>query len=113
MVFQYSGQGEFEKKSYAELWMGSHPSGPSSTMDGKLLGEVIKENKMNELSYLFKILSISKALSIQIHPNKKQAEELHVRDPKNYPDNSDKPELFLTLTPFKALMGFLTHEELQ
>ena len=61
---------------------------------------------------MFKILSISKPLSIQLHPNKKQAEELHAKDPKNYPDNNDKPELFLTLTPFKALVGFISTEEL-
>jgi mannose-6-phosphate isomerase class I len=31
------------------------------------------------------VLSVQKALSIQAHPNKKLAEQLHARDPKNYP----------------------------
>lgn len=90
--------------------MGNHASGPSQTIDGKPIGEVIKENNINDLVYLFKILSISKPLSIQIHPNKKQAEELHAKDPKNYPDDNDKPEMFLTITPFKALVGFINIE---
>ena len=37
------------------------------------------------LPFLFKVLSIRKALSIQAHPNKKLAEQLHSKDPKNYP----------------------------
>ena len=39
----------------------------------------------NKLPFLFKVLSISKALSIQAHPNKKLAEKLHAKDSKNYP----------------------------
>jgi len=38
-----------------------------------------------KLPFLFKVLSINKALSIQAHPNKKLAEKLHSKDPKNYP----------------------------
>ena len=38
-----------------------------------------------KLPFLFKVLSINKALSIQAHPNKKLAEQLHAKDPKNYP----------------------------
>lgn len=52
---------------YAELWMGDHSSGPSVLkLSGQELGQVYKER----LPYLFKVLSIRKALSIQVHPNK-------------------------------------------
>lgn len=45
----------------------------------------IFEKYGGKLPFLFKVLSIRKALSIQAHPNKKLAEELHARDPGNYP----------------------------
>lgn len=71
-----------EKKSYAELWMGTHPNGPSYIKKSSvLLGDYIKENSQvlgsdvqkifgHHLPFLFKVLSINKALSIQAHPNK-------------------------------------------
>jgi mannose-6-phosphate isomerase len=53
-----------------------------------------------------KVLSIGKALSIQAHPNKKLAEQLHARDSKNYPDDNHKPEMTIAITPFDGLCGF-------
>lgn len=56
-----------ESKPYAELWMGDHASGASLVKSsGEELGKVYKQR----LPYLFKVLSIRKALSIQVHPNK-------------------------------------------
>lgn len=69
-------------KPYAELWMGTHPNGPSIIIDRDvLLSEYIKDNldaigpevkkKFGVgVPFLFKILSIRKALSIQAHPKK-------------------------------------------
>jgi mannose-6-phosphate isomerase len=77
--------------------MGTHPSNPSKDVEtGRTLQELIEDNqelmgseiseKYNKkLPFLFKVLSINKALSIQAHPNKKLAEQLHSKDPKNYP----------------------------
>ena len=48
----------------------------------------ISERYGEKLPFLFKVLSIAKALSIQAHPNKKLAEQLHARDPRNYPGES-------------------------
>jgi mannose-6-phosphate isomerase len=45
----------------------------------------VTERYGGKLPFLFKVLSIQKALSIQAHPNKKLAEQLHAKDPKNYP----------------------------
>ncbi|KAI1716360.1 phosphomannose isomerase type I domain-containing protein [Ditylenchus destructor] len=51
------------------------------------------------------------ALSIQTHPTKEQAKELHARDPKNYPDNNHKPELAVAISEFELLCGFrLPHQ---
>ncbi|KAJ5575107.1 hypothetical protein N7450_009006 [Penicillium hetheringtonii] len=105
-------------KPYAELWMGTHPSLPSKDVETQrslldlvqdnqaLLSTEIIERYGNRLPFLFKVLSIRKALSIQAHPNKKLAEQLHARDPKNYPDDNHKPEMTIAVTPFEGLCGF-------
>ncbi|KAI0853059.1 mannose-6-phosphate isomerase [Daldinia vernicosa] len=105
-------------KPYAELWMGTHPSNPSKDVEsGRTLLELVQENQMllapsvkakygPKLPFLFKVLSINKALSIQAHPNKKLAEKLHERDPKNYPDDNHKPEMAIAITDFEGLCGF-------
>jgi mannose-6-phosphate isomerase len=77
--------------------MGTHPSLPSRDLETQrtlldlvqdnqaLLSTQISERFGHKLPFLFKVLSINKALSIQAHPNKKLAEQLHAKDPKNYP----------------------------
>jgi mannose-6-phosphate isomerase len=107
-----------EEKPYAELWMGTHPKLPSKDVEtGRSLLELVQDNKAllghevadkydNKLPFLFKVLSIHKALSIQAHPNKKLAEQLHAKDPKNYPDDNHKPEMTIAITPFEGLCGF-------
>lgn len=58
------------------------------------------------LPYLFKVLSVSKALSIQAHPDKELAERLHRDAPALYKDDNHKPEIAIALTPFEAMCGF-------
>lgn len=77
--------------------MGTHPSLPSKDLETQrsllelvqdnqqLLGSTVAQKFGDKLPFLFKVLSIGKALSIQAHPNKKLAEQLHAKDPKNYP----------------------------
>lgn len=98
--------------------MGTHPSNPSKdVLTKRTLLELVQDNQAlisqevgarfgNKLPFLFKVLSIGKALSIQAHPNKKLAEQLHARDPKNYPDDNHKPEMTIAITPFDGLCGF-------
>ncbi|KAH8808002.1 mannose-6-phosphate isomerase [Xylogone sp. PMI_703] len=105
-------------KPYAELWMGTHPSNPSKDVATRrtlldlvetneaLLSKDVAEKFGHKLPFLFKVLSIGKALSIQAHPNKKLAEQLHKRDSKNYPDDNHKPEMTIAITPFDGLCGF-------
>lgn len=110
-------------KYYAELWVGTHPNCPSKVAgaNGELLDDFLKkpENKKkyfspahqasgfrNTVPYLLKILSIRTALSIQAHPCKKLAEELHAKLPDKYKDPNHKPELICALTPFEALCCF-------
>ncbi|KAI1849519.1 hypothetical protein JX265_013634 [Neoarthrinium moseri] len=105
-------------KPYAELWMGTHPSNPSKDVNtgrtlldmvevnAALLAPAVKARYGAKLPFLFKVLSINKALSIQAHPNKKLAEQLHAKDPKNYPDDNHKPEMTIAVTDFEGLCGF-------
>lgn len=55
---------------------------------------------LEPLQYLFKVLSINKCLSLQIHPNKAQAVALKKKEPEIYSDDNDKPESFYTLSEF-------------
>ncbi|KAG5936674.1 hypothetical protein E4U53_000170 [Claviceps sorghi] len=71
-----------------------------------LLSSSVSSKYGTKLPFLFKVLSINKALSIQAHPNKKLAEQLHARDAKNYPDDNHKPEMAIAITPFEGLCGF-------
>ncbi len=83
-------------KPYAELWMGTHPSMPSKVAkNGQLLKEVLLErpellgdkvrNRFgNDLPFLFKVLAIRKALSIQAHPDRPLAKRLHQERPDIY-----------------------------
>ncbi|GBN46495.1 Mannose-6-phosphate isomerase [Araneus ventricosus] len=117
-----------EKTPYAEMWIGTHDSGPAlipSLKNMKLkewllenpqsLGDNIRKvfNHMTGLPFLFKVLSVNKALSIQAHPNKKTAEHLHRMFPDKYPDDNHKPEMAIALTDFEALCGFRPLCEIQ
>lgn len=51
---------------------------------------------------------MTKALSIQAHPNKTLADKLHREEPLLYRDNNHKPEIALAVTPFQALCGFVS-----
>ncbi|KAK5008136.1 Mannose-6-phosphate isomerase [Elasticomyces elasticus] len=118
----FSIQGD---KPYAELWMGTHPSNPSKDLETQrtlldliqdnqaLMSTHIAEHYGHKLPFLFKVLSIRKALSIQAHPNKKLAEQLHSKDPKNYPDDNHKPEMAIAITPFDGLCGFRPLKEIK
>ncbi|MFQ2153179.1 mannose-6-phosphate isomerase, class I [Aeromonas sanarellii] len=114
----------------AELWMGAHPNGCSvvtlagepqllSTLIGSSPAAVLGETtqaRFGSLPFLFKVLCAEKALSIQVHPSKPQAEAGFAKEeaagisPKaanrNYKDPNHKPELVFALTPYQAMNGF-------
>lgn len=94
---QKSGTQVDPSKPYAELWMGTHPNAPSVVMDDaqtplksliqdrpELSTEAIYKQYNGDLPFLFKILSIRKALSIQAHPDKTLGARLHRDFPNNY-----------------------------
>ncbi|CAM9241356.1 unnamed protein product [Chrysoparadoxa australica] len=118
-----------EEEPYAELWMGTHPNGPSkiSPCDdldhdglGVFLIEHLETNPRNlgdlrevgDLPFMFKILSINQALSIQAHPDKPLAERLYATRPDIYKDDNHKPEMAIALSDFEGLCGFRPFHEI-
>ncbi|EKM52726.1 uncharacterized protein PHACADRAFT_198773 [Phanerochaete carnosa HHB-10118-sp] len=94
---------------YAEIWMGTHQNGPVHLFDDpiKSLHDVISSNPKiylgdtlvkkwkgeTHVPFLFKVLSIEKALPLQVHPDRALAEELAKKDPKTFVDPNHKPEI--------------------
>ncbi|KAL3527041.1 hypothetical protein ACH5RR_011697 [Cinchona calisaya] len=78
-----------------------------------LLGDKVYHHWGPNLPFLFKVLSVAKALSIQAHPDKELATILHKARPDVYKDANHKPEMALALTEFEALCGFISLEELK
>lgn len=112
---------------YAEYWIGTHSKAPSEVVIDEniisfkqlidsnsedILGKRVSSEFNNSLPFLLKVLSIDKALSIQAHPNKELAKELHRRDPKNYPDENHKPEIAVAIDELKAIVGLKPLEEI-
>lgn len=109
-----------EQSPYAEMWMGTYPDLPSYVLESgedlqdvldkspkELIGQqVIEKFNHTKLPYLPKVLSIAKALPLQLHPNKDLATKLHQTDPSQFTDPNHKPEIALALGPFEAFCGF-------
>ncbi len=89
---------EPDGEPWAELWIGTHPSGPATLDDGRPLRDIA-----GELPYLLKVLAAAEPLSLQAHPDADQARDGYERGV--YPDPNAKPELLCALTDFEALCG--------
>jgi mannose-6-phosphate isomerase len=85
-------------RPWAELWLGTHPKGPAVLGDGTPLEELT-----GPLPYLLKVVAASQPLSLQAHPDARQAIDGYRRGV--YPDDRAKPELLVALTQFEALCG--------
>ncbi|MDD4687606.1 MAG: mannose-6-phosphate isomerase, class I [Candidatus Cloacimonetes bacterium] len=112
----------------AEAWYSAHPQAPS--MVGKTpLDVLIKQNPEywlgsinSKLPFLLKVLAADQALSLQVHPSKKQAEEGFIREndkqipidapQRNYRDDNHKPEMIMALTDFYAMCGFRNYNDI-
>jgi mannose-6-phosphate isomerase len=121
-------EAEAESTPFAELWIGTHPSAPSKVVldankeillaefisehPAEILGPAVRAAFGGQLPFLLKVLSAREILSIQMHPNKAQALELHQQDPKNYPDENHKPEIAIALDSLTALAGLIADKEL-
>ncbi|KAA8494066.1 Mannose-6-phosphate isomerase 1 [Porphyridium purpureum] len=106
----FGREAEVGEKTERQLWMGDHPSAPSVVPAlGISLAELLEQRGV-ALPYLFKVLSVQQALSIQAHPDRALAAKLHAARPDKYPDDNHKPEMSIALTNFRALCGFRSVE---
>jgi mannose-6-phosphate isomerase len=129
-IAQLQGRPAPSSTPEAELWMGAHPSAPSgvervgqhATLDAIIaadpvgeLGEDCVRRFGARLPFLLKVLAARKALSIQVHPSRAQAEAGY-RDEnlrglapgdkrRNYVDDWPKPEILCALARFEVLVG--------
>ncbi|MBN2369795.1 MAG: mannose-6-phosphate isomerase, class I [Vicinamibacteria bacterium] len=124
-------------KPYAEMWIGAHPRAPSLVVSHDppepfdaliarnprtILGDEASARFHGRLPYLLKVLDVRGMLSIQVHPDKRQAEEGFAREnasgvaldavDRNYRDDNHKPEAHVALTDFWMLHGFRHVEEI-
>ena len=63
---------------------------------------------MRYVQISLQVLSVAKALSIQAHPDKQLAVQLHKLQPNIYKDDNHKPEMAFAITKFEALCGFVS-----
>ena len=113
----------------AELWLGDHPGAPASVAKARrapqTLIDLIESDPERygvdgapgrHLPFLLKVLGIGAPLSLQVHPDKGQAEAGFAREEeaglprdareRNYGDPNHKPELLVALSEVSALCGF-------
>ncbi len=127
-----------EARPFAELWIGAHPDLPARAVidriqvpldrllaaaPERLLGRELAEKYGGQLPFLMKILAAARPLSIQVHPDRRQAVLGYEREDRlgipldsprrNYRDRNHKPELLCALTPFYALKGFRPESEIE
>ena len=118
----------------AELWMGAHPSAPSgvalpdgghTTLDALIAADPVAElgpecvaRFGGRLPFLLKVLAAEQALSIQVHPSRRQAEAGFLAEnerglapgdkSRNFADDWPKPEILCALTRFEVFAGLRT-----
>ena len=96
----------------AELWLGTHESGPSEIADSAhLLSDAV-----GRIPFMLKLLAPERPLSIQVHPASEDAAEGYAKEnafgiplnsvERTYKDPYAKPELVYALTTFDTLVGF-------
>jgi mannose-6-phosphate isomerase len=115
-----------DNEYYSEMWFGDYPDYPARVLKtGELLKDVLDKNREmllgkkvidqlgGQLPFLPKILSIAKALPLQIHPNKELAAQLHAKDPENFTDPNHKPEIAVALSKFEVFAGFKPLPEIE
>ncbi|NLF93687.1 MAG: mannose-6-phosphate isomerase, class I [Oligosphaeraceae bacterium] len=102
---------------WAELWLGAHPANPAvvgglNTATGldalcqQHPAEILGRDAEPQFPFLLKILSCGQPLSIQCHPDSRDARRLHQENPQLYRDANPKPETLVAVTEFRALAGF-------
>ena len=106
--------------------MGDYPVQPAKSLKtGEELHKIVDEDKERLLGknvmskfggvlpFLPKILSIQKALELQIHPNKDLSAKLHAENPEQFTDDNHKPEIAIALGKFEVFAGWKANHDIQ
>lgn len=127
---------EPDGKPFAELWLGAHPTGPS-TITGPTgteglddwvardrlgnLGQRV-DSAFGHLPYLVKLLAPAKPLSIQVHPTREVAAKGFLEEEqqgipldaphRTFKDTNNKPEMVYAISSFEGLAGFRPRQEI-
>lgn len=96
----------------AEWWLGTHADGPAIVRGGGKDDTPIS-SLVGDLPWMLKVLAIGSPLSLQAHPDARQAragfdEEVRREvppDARRFRDPNAKPELLVALEPTRALAG--------
>jgi len=95
---------------YAEAWFGNHINGSSKISIKEEYTDLIDLDY--KLDFLGKVLSISRPLSIQLHPKKEKAIELHKTKPQLFRDDNEKNEIAIAISKLNIAAGFLNKDDL-
>jgi mannose-6-phosphate isomerase len=105
---------EPDGRPYAELWLGTHPGGPSTVETAG--GRRPLQDVSGQLPYLVKVLAAGEPLSLQTHPDaataaagfaREEAMGIALSAPERiYRDPNPKPEILCAIEPVEALSGF-------
>ena len=123
-------------KPFAELWLGAHPTGPSTIIGptgNEGLDEWVARDRLGNLGqrvdaafgrlpYLVKLLAPAKPLSIQVHPTRGLAAKGFLEEERQgipldaphrtFKDMNNKPEMVYAISNFDGLAGFRPRQEI-
>lgn len=104
--------GEPTGRPQAELWFGTHPSGPATVARGIDAGRPLSDFPEHDGMPMVKLLAASTPLSIQVHPDRARArrgwqdQQTSDAEPGLYADDAEKSEMLCAIAAFDAHAGW-------
>jgi mannose-6-phosphate isomerase len=90
----------------AELWFGTHPSGPTPVLAGADEGLLLADLDAHVGMPLVKLLAAGTPLSIQVHPDAGLARRGWAAASPLFADDAEKAEMLVALQPFDIHAGW-------
>jgi mannose-6-phosphate isomerase len=95
----------------AELWFGTHPSGPTPVVGGVDSGLLLADLDEHLGMPLVKLLAAGTPLSIQVHPDAHLARQGWASGSPLFADDAEKAEMLVAVEPFDIHAGWRDPEE--
>lgn len=90
----------------AELWFGTHASGPTPVITGPDAGRLLADIPEHRGMPLVKLLAAGTPLSIQVHPDASLAGRGWASGSPLFADDAEKAEMLVALEPFTIHAGW-------